>query len=120
MMLNQKKSLMMLLTMISLSGCKSAKIPDLVPVERCGIFLTDKLDTSVCRCQEYEMDVIGGKIIGESVDMPITYCDRAVVFNTDSGGAWETIVNWRDAVYRKFIDGKARALNDDSDPWGRR
>lgn len=118
MMLKQKLILMML--WMTLASCKSAKIPDLVPVERCGVFLTDKLETSVCRCQEYEMDVIGGKIIGDSYDMPITHCDRGVVFNTDSGGAWETIVNWRDAVYRKFVDGRAMPLDDDTDPWGRR
>jgi len=99
-----KKNLMMLL--IILSSLVACGYPKIEPVERCSLFLSDTLDTSKCRCHMYDLDVKGGQIIGESVDHPVMYCDRSVMFRTDESGAWETIVNWRDELIIWIEDNK--------------
>jgi len=99
-MLKIKLSLMML-SLIFLEACK---IPDIKPVERCSVFLVTTLQDSFCVCHQYEFDVIGGRVIPPNVDHPLEYCNRGVVFNTDEGGAWETMVNWRDELLRQEED----------------
>lgn len=93
----QRKMILTTLSIICLSACR---IPEIDPVERCAIYLRTTIEDSVCVCHQYKFDVIGGKVFPPNVDMPLKYCDRGVVFNTNDDGAWETIVNWRDEVMR--------------------
>jgi len=87
----------MKLSMIFLSLCLSGCVfPRLPLIERCGIFLRPSLAESKCRCHTYRFDVVEGRRESLSVDHPLPYCDRGVVFRTNEGGAWESLTSWRD------------------------
>ena len=90
-----KRILILLLMTFPNTGCS---FPTIEPIERCGIFLKATIETSKCRCAMYKLDVLGGKRVSESVDMPLNYCDRGVVYNTEKNGAWVKIRNWIDEV----------------------
>ncbi len=85
---------MKILLLIIFFSTVSCGMPKLDPVERCSIYL----ETSKCRCHMYDFTVVGGNVLTPSVDHPIKYCDRSVVFRTDKGGSWQSIIDWRDEL----------------------
>jgi len=72
--------LLMMLSMIFLSGCQAPEIRDR---ERCLIVLRKDNITPRCRCHQYHIgrDKVGK--VGDSYNKPLEYCDRLVGFRPD-------------------------------------
>lgn len=73
-MLKLKKILLILFLM---SSCKSLKLDDF-----CSIYIGTSIDDSICVCKA--RDMITGETLSEPVVHELSYCDRAIVFRSQT------------------------------------
>lgn len=86
---------------IFLSSCAPIEIPTLEkPIERCALFL-EEIEESIykgkCRCHDYEIsrDHIGR--VTESIDMPLSYCNKFVALRPST--SWAELRTWFEALF---------------------
>lgn len=92
-----KANLMTLLILCSSLG--SCGFPRIDPIERCIL----KVEYNKCRCHTYEISDTNVGRIGPSVDHPIEYCDRGVVFRPNE---WTSMRTWFEEIKLYLSDKK--------------
>jgi len=97
---NQKLKMILMITLILCLSLSCKKMPLLgTPIERCGTFMEEveeDLYVGKCRCHEYEITLKNIGRISESVDHPLSYCNKAIVFKASS--SWAELRAWIEAL----------------------
>lgn len=102
-----KTSLILLLT-IFLSSCAHVQLPILEDQERCVV----SIELNRCRCHMYRVTKEKVGRVSESVNKPISYCEKLVGFKPTS---WIKFVLWFEEAFEAVEDANEDEFFDRPD-----